>query len=128
MADRTMNQTLRSALSSLAWCFRRGDRESNSPTKNTEIVPSSSSGWLMSSAEMLPQKWRNLMWRGRRGGGTADFRYDPLSYAMNFEDEKGGGGVDESSSSLGFRNMGFVARLPPSPLPEANGSSGIERS
>lgn len=45
--------------------------------------------------------------KSRRQGGSVDFRYDPESYALNFED---GNRVDE----LPIRS--FAARLPASPL------------
>ncbi|KAL3532238.1 hypothetical protein ACH5RR_005759 [Cinchona calisaya] len=54
---------------------------------------------------------------GSRGGGggkhkrhsSAEFRYDPLSYSLNFEDGFGAGDDEEYP----LRN--FSARLPPSP-------------
>ncbi|XP_047087473.1 uncharacterized protein LOC124699172 [Lolium rigidum] len=59
-------------------------------------------------------KWR------RRVAATGEFRYDPLSYALNFDD----GGSDDSdegadAAAAAFRYRDFSSRLPPSPKPAA---------
>ncbi|XP_047087414.1 uncharacterized protein LOC124699087 [Lolium rigidum] len=59
-------------------------------------------------------KWR------RRVAATGEFRYDPLSYALNFDD----GGSDDSdegadAAAAAFRYRDFSSRLPSSPKPAA---------
>ncbi|XP_042485212.1 uncharacterized protein LOC122065465 [Macadamia integrifolia] len=70
---------------------------------------------IKSKAHEFPEfkeKCRNLisrMGRGRRH--SADFRYDPLSYALNFDE-----GIDDDhhlNEELPLRN--FTSRLPASP-------------
>jgi hypothetical protein len=60
-----------------------------------------------------PAKWR------RRVAATGEFRYDPLSYALNF-DEGGSDDSDEGAdAAAAFRYRNFNSRLPPSPKPAA---------
>ena len=51
-------------------------------------------------------------WR-RRVAATGEFRYDPLSYALNFDD----GASDDDAEDAAFRHRNFNSRLPPSPTP-----------
>ncbi|EMS51221.1 hypothetical protein CFC21_100281 [Triticum aestivum] len=54
-------------------------------------------------------------WR-RRVAAAGEFRYDPLSYALNFDD----GGCDDGDADAedaAFRHRNFNSRLPPSPVP-----------
>ncbi|KAF7104563.1 hypothetical protein CFC21_105453 [Triticum aestivum] len=54
-------------------------------------------------------------WR-RRVAVAGEFRYDPLSYALNFDD----GGSDDGDADgevAAFRHRNFSSRLPPSPVP-----------
>ncbi|XP_044958438.1 uncharacterized protein LOC123409647 [Hordeum vulgare subsp. vulgare] len=54
-------------------------------------------------------------WR-RRVAAAGEFRYDPLSYALNFDD----GPSDDSDADAddaAFRHRNFSSRLPPSPTP-----------
>ena len=53
-------------------------------------------------------------WR-RREATTGEFRYDPLSYALNFDEGSDENG-DEAETS---RRRNFSSRLPPSPKPAA---------
>ncbi|KAM3297808.1 hypothetical protein ACQJBY_039660 [Aegilops geniculata] len=55
-------------------------------------------------------------WR-RRVAAAGEFRYDPLSYALNFDD--GGSGSDDGAEAedAAFRYRNFSSRLPPSPAP-----------
>lgn len=79
---------------------------------------SSSAAWVRSKANEIPElkdKCRSLVSRiGRSRRHSGDFRYDPLSYARNFDE---GPDFDEeeevSPSDLQFRS--FSARLPPTP-------------
>lgn len=48
--------------------------------------------------------------KNRRRPNSADFRYDPLSYSLNFEDEWKRDGADEL-------RVNFSSRLPASPSP-----------
>ncbi|XP_047058697.1 uncharacterized protein LOC124665294 [Lolium rigidum] len=56
-------------------------------------------------------KWR------RRVAATGEFRYDPLSYALNFDD--GGSEDSDEGADAAFRYRDFSSRLPPSPKPAA---------
>uniref|UniRef100_A0A453T691 Uncharacterized protein n=1 Tax=Aegilops tauschii subsp. strangulata TaxID=200361 RepID=A0A453T691_AEGTS len=54
-------------------------------------------------------------WR-RRVAAAGEFRYDPLSYALNFDDgATDNGDVDVEDEAFRYRN--FSSRLPSSPLP-----------
>jgi hypothetical protein len=46
----------------------------------------------------------------RRRAAVEDFRYDSLSYALNFDE-----GEDDDAAAAGFRYRNFNSRLPPSP-------------
>jgi hypothetical protein len=50
--------------------------------------------------------------RWRRRAAVGDFRYDSLSYALNFDE-----GEDDDDAGAGFRYRNFNARLLPSPPP-----------
>ncbi|CAB1184622.1 unnamed protein product [Spirodela intermedia] len=102
-------------------CFRgRGGEPAESPTEGAQepSLMSSSAAWVRSKANEIPElkdKCRNLVSRmGRSRRHSGDFRYDPLSYARNFDE---GPDFDEeeevSPSDLQFRS--FSARLPPTP-------------
>ena len=54
-------------------------------------------------------------WR-RRFVPTGEFRYDPLSYALNFDDGSSDDG-DANAEDAAFRHRNFSSRLPPSPVP-----------
>ncbi|CAL5053994.1 unnamed protein product [Urochloa decumbens] len=61
-----------------------------------------------------------IRWR-RRGAAAGEFRYDALSYALNFDEgEDGGACADDPAAAFRYRN--FNARLPPSPPPGAAAS------
>ena len=49
-------------------------------------------------------------WR-RRVAAAGEFRYNPLSYALNFDDG------DADAEDAAFRHRNFSSRLPPSPAP-----------
>jgi hypothetical protein len=51
--------------------------------------------------------------RWRRRAAVGDFRYDSLSYALNFDE---GEEDDDDDAAVGFRYRNFNSRLPPSPL------------
>ncbi|KAG8070051.1 hypothetical protein GUJ93_ZPchr0006g42991 [Zizania palustris] len=59
-----------------------------------------------------------VQWR-RRVGAPGEFRYDPLSYALNFDEgaDDEYEGVDHRAGGLLYRS--FSSRLPPSPPPAA---------
>ncbi|GJM97863.1 hypothetical protein PR202_ga14820 [Eleusine coracana subsp. coracana] len=50
--------------------------------------------------------------RWRRRAAVGDFRYDSLSYALNFDE-----GEDDDDAGAPFRYRNFNSRLPPSPKP-----------
>uniref|UniRef100_A0ACD5ZCZ1 Uncharacterized protein n=1 Tax=Avena sativa TaxID=4498 RepID=A0ACD5ZCZ1_AVESA len=71
-----------------------------------------------SGAERLsPQSGGRAKWR-RRVAATGEFRYDPLSYALNFDEGAGSDDSDEGADAASaFRYRNFNSRLPPSPVP-----------
>lgn len=94
-------------------CFSRREVLVSSPKQR---LFRSSSAWQKSSTRDLPdikEKCRNLISRiGRhRKNNSADFRYDPLSYALNFDE-----GFDDAGD-VEFPLRNFSARLPASPPP-----------
>lgn len=79
----------------------------------------SSSTWIRSKAQEIPEikeKCRGLisrMAKPRRQSG--DFRYDPLSYALNFDEGPDFDGDGGEISPAEFRYRNFSSRLPPTP-------------
>ncbi|XP_008802015.2 uncharacterized protein LOC103715980 [Phoenix dactylifera] len=75
----------------------------------------SSSVWLRSKAQELPEiKDRCcslISRRGRQRRHSSDFGYDPLSYALNFDE----GFEDDALADEEFRYRNFSSRLPASP-------------
>ncbi|KAI4969603.1 hypothetical protein ZWY2020_000517 [Hordeum vulgare] len=67
--------------------------------------PGSGSG----SGGERPQNGGRARWR-RRVAAAGEFRYDPLSYALNFDD-----GASDDAEDAAFRYRNFSSRLPPSP-------------
>ncbi|CAN6207131.1 unnamed protein product [Urochloa humidicola] len=55
-----------------------------------------------------------VRWR-RRGAAAGEFRYDALSYALNFDEGDDGGAACADDPAAAFRYRNFNARLPPSP-------------
>ncbi|GMJ15638.1 hypothetical protein HRI_005233000 [Hibiscus trionum] len=99
---------------------------SSSPKENNHDSPrqSRSSSTCLKSPE-LKDKYRNFINRignghlrnhsfGNSRRSSADFRYDPLSYALNFDE----GWCDSQYDEFPYRN--FSARLPPSPTAAHN--------
>ncbi|KAL4323678.1 hypothetical protein GQ457_11G017890 [Hibiscus cannabinus] len=98
------------------------DNNHDSPRQSRTFPP------CLKSPE-LKDMYRNLINRigsghlrnhsfGHNRRSSADFRYDPLSYALNFDQ----GWDDSQYDEFPYRN--FTARLPPSP-PAAHNSTGI---
>ncbi|GAB2300258.1 hypothetical protein Dimus_034293 [Dionaea muscipula] len=86
----------------------------------------SSSQWVKfkSRGQEIPEfkdKCRNLISRmgNRRRTGSTDFRYDPLSYALNFDE-----GDDHHRDVDEFSLRNFSARLPQSPPSSAPAAAG----
>ncbi|CAM0909204.1 unnamed protein product [Alopecurus aequalis] len=67
-----------------------------------------------SGAERPQSGGQRAKWR-RRVAATGEFRYDPLSYALNFDE----GSDDNGDEAEAFRYRNFSSRLPPSPAPTA---------
>ncbi|XWS17041.1 hypothetical protein CRYUN_Cryun33cG0033600 [Craigia yunnanensis] len=104
-----------------------GDNNHNKP----RLSRTSSSTWLTSPD--FKDKCRNLINRIGHGHGpghrhshshgrrhSADFRYDPSSYALNFDE----GSEDSQLDEFPLRN--FTARLPPSPTATTSRESGLK--
>ncbi|KAG9456220.1 hypothetical protein H6P81_000728 [Aristolochia fimbriata] len=100
------------------WCCYRGERRQSGITApEAEEKPRllrSSSAWLRSRAQEIPElreKCRSMISRMRRSRkhSSTDFRYDPLSYALNFDE-----GEDETQLD-DFRYRNFSSRLTATP-------------
>ncbi|GMI84247.1 hypothetical protein like AT5G35090 [Hibiscus trionum] len=126
----SLKQKLKSSLR-LPWLRHNNhhhhrQRLAGSPPPNNHDSPrqNRSSPTCLKSPK-LKDKYRNLINRignGHRSShsfgysmrSSADFRYDPSSYALNFDEEWDDSQYDE----FPYRN--FTARLPPSPPPARN--------
>ncbi|XP_057968339.1 uncharacterized protein LOC131157900 [Malania oleifera] len=125
MEDERESSSLKHKLKSslcLSCCFRSARRETlDSPSDERPRLIRASSSWLRSRAQDLPEirdKCRNIMSRiGRSRRQSHDFRYDPLSYALNFDE-----GFEESyDDEFPLRN--FSARLPAAKPPPGSAAS-----
>ncbi|KAK9280244.1 hypothetical protein L1049_013931 [Liquidambar formosana] len=119
MEDERESAYLRQKLKSticFSCCLSR--HEALEPLSKSRTIRSSST-WLKSTARELPEikeKCRNLFPRiGKSRRHSADFKYDPLSYALNFDEGYDDSRIDE------FPLRNFSARLPASPVPAVAG-------
>ncbi|XP_065001335.1 uncharacterized protein LOC135645647 [Musa acuminata AAA Group] len=116
-------------------CFRPvagcdgGDPESPYGERAARPLIRSPKSWIRSKAHELPDnccKCRALVshcrWGRHRRHHSADFRYDPLSYALNF-DEGSQGESPASAEQLRYRC--FSSRLPASP-PRGSDGGGFD--
>ncbi|XP_077236581.1 uncharacterized protein LOC143878161 [Tasmannia lanceolata] len=105
--DSSLKQKLKSSIC-LYWCFRSSPREESVETDERPRLIRSSS-WIRSKVHEIPdlkEKYRNMISRmGMSRRHSSDFRYDPLSYSLNFDE-----GEDESQVD-DFRYRNFSARL-----------------
>ena len=69
-----------------------------------------------------PQNSGRARWR-RRVAAAGEFRYDPLSYALNFDDGGSDDGAEAEDAAFRYRN--FNSRLPPSPPAPASRAVAI---
>ncbi|XP_076892893.1 uncharacterized protein LOC143544752 [Bidens hawaiensis] len=85
----------------LACCFTSSRRETLPPSTKRPLFPSTQ--WIKSVD--IRHKCHSLFTpiNHRRRRSSADFSYDPLSYALNFEEDAG-----EEDDPV----MGFASRLP----------------
>ncbi|KAJ0984314.1 hypothetical protein J5N97_002670 [Dioscorea zingiberensis] len=109
----SLKHKLRSSIC-FSCCFR-GDREADD--RQAASLIRSSSAWIRSKAPEIGDRYRTLVSRigAHRHRQSGDFRYDPLDYALNFDD---GGDADEgclAGDAPNYRN--FSSRLPASPPP-----------
>ncbi|PIN08647.1 hypothetical protein CDL12_18775 [Handroanthus impetiginosus] len=89
-------------------CFRRRHRLHEHLALQSPPLPSGDSqDYSLSEIKEKCRSMLGISGRHKRHSPAAEFRYDPLSYALNFED-----GFDFDDEAP-LRN--FSARLPPSP-------------
>ncbi|MQL77758.1 hypothetical protein Taro_010176 [Colocasia esculenta] len=133
----SLKQRIRSS-NCFSCCFRgyggEGDALDSAGESRPPSLIRSSSVWIRSRAQDLPElkdKCRSFISRIRRPRGgrqpSADFRYDPLSYALNF-DEGPDFDDEEEISPAEFRYRSFSSRLPPTPpqpAPAVGAGKGI---
>lgn len=117
MADKRSKILLSKCLSCCFPVGRGGDLGAGADGGAGRRLVRSSSAWLRSEIPELKEKCRGLIARICRRTvrrRSADFRYDPLSYAMNFDD-----GDDGSFGEGDSRYRSFSSRLAPPPVPAA---------
>ncbi|GMH20587.1 hypothetical protein Nepgr_022428 [Nepenthes gracilis] len=98
----------------LCCCFRNHHQGGSAAGHLTPGLRRSSSQWASSRSQEFPEfkeKCGSLIGRmcSRRRSHSTDFRYDPLSYALNFDEGEDIRETDE------FPLRNFSARLPQSP-------------
>ncbi|XP_015695878.1 uncharacterized protein LOC102714761 [Oryza brachyantha] len=105
-------------------CFGGGDGEGEGEGEElghrAARALRTSSRWVRDRAVELPELVARAGRRRRKHPPqqlAGEFRYDPISYALNFEDEGAGGDGDGEAEP--FKYMAFSARLPASPPPPA---------
>ncbi|KAH0458149.1 hypothetical protein IEQ34_013464 [Dendrobium chrysotoxum] len=97
-------------------CFRGAVAEEEPPMVAASLLRSSSS-WIRARVSELPDiKERYMGMLARKGEslrqGCGEFRYDALSYALNFDE---GGEDDDGAGAEETRYRRFSSRLPASP-------------
>ncbi|XP_078439269.1 uncharacterized protein LOC144709567 [Wolffia australiana] len=101
-------------------CFRgrSGDDGETIERGHDSSLIRSSAAWMRAKVDEIPEikeKCRSLASRiGRSRRNSADFRYDPLSYARNFDEGPSFDDEDEASPT-NPQLRSFSARLPPTP-------------
>ncbi|KAJ3698374.1 hypothetical protein LUZ61_002079 [Rhynchospora tenuis] len=103
----SLTQRLRSSSLCFSCCFGGSNGEEEAPGAS---LLRSSSVWIRDKAREIPGMVSRFN-RTRRASG--DFRYDPISYALNFD----GGEEDDAdlAEAERFRLKNFSSRLPASP-------------
>ncbi|KAJ0989524.1 hypothetical protein J5N97_007880 [Dioscorea zingiberensis] len=106
----SLKQKIRSFLC-FSCCFR-GDPD-DAPAAASLLR--SSSAWVRSKAPEVADRCRSLASRmGKQRRHSVDFRYDPLDYALNFDDgPEAREGGDHAGDAFKYRS--FSSRLPASP-------------
>ena len=126
----SLKQRIRSS-NCFSCCFRgrATETEESSPGEVQPSLMQTSAAWMRSKVDEIPalrEKYRNLASHiGRSRRHSIDFRYDPLSYARNFDEGQDFEEEDEvSPADLRYRS--FSARLPPTPPhPTAVAAAGV---
>ncbi|KAH7659979.1 hypothetical protein IHE45_16G067300 [Dioscorea alata] len=115
--SQSIKQKLRSFLC-FSCCFREDYDDSPTTTTTTTSLLRSSSAWVRSTAPEMADRCRSFTSRiHRQRRRSVDFTYDPLDYALNFDDgldaaaAAGDGGVSRDA----FKYRSFSSRLPASP-------------
>ncbi|XP_047324266.1 uncharacterized protein LOC124927827 [Impatiens glandulifera] len=107
----------------LSCCFPTTRRQSSeSPSSSSDDRPSllrAPTFWMKSDLPEIKDKCRNLIGRiggrHRRNSTSADFHYDPLSYALNFDDGSFDGGDYDESPIKSFSSRLQMSNLKSSP-------------
>ncbi|KAJ9184061.1 hypothetical protein P3X46_007842 [Hevea brasiliensis] len=117
MVDDCHSPSLKDRLKSSICCFAAHDNlpeslDSVDDGSRRTQTPRSPYAWLKSTAQDLEIRdkcWGLIGRRGknRRRHNSADFRYDPASYSLNFDDD------NKREDELPLNN--FMARLPATP-------------
>ncbi|XP_020573770.1 uncharacterized protein LOC110020122 [Phalaenopsis equestris] len=117
----SLKQKIRSA-NCFPCCFRSSEEGEEEPAVGSSLIRSSST-WIRSKAAELPEFKERYRWLMARSGkssqrrGFGEFRYDPFSYALNFDE----GGEEEADEADGSRYRNFSSRLPATPLQPSAG-------
>ncbi|WOK92315.1 hypothetical protein Cni_G01006 [Canna indica] len=114
---------------SLTSCFRRaagvGEEQLESP-KGPRLLVQSPTSWFRSKAQEPLEKRRRCLslasYCGKhRRRFSVEFGYDPLSYALNFDE---GSDIESPTSPLPPRLRFFSSRLPTTPPRDGGGGGG----
>ncbi|KAL5221666.1 hypothetical protein ABZP36_026379 [Zizania latifolia] len=98
-------------------CFGGGDDGEVELGQRAARALRTSSRWMRERAVELPELVARAGRRRRKHPQqlAGEFRYDPISYALNFEEEGAGGECGGEAEPFKYR--AFSARLPASPPP-----------
>ncbi|XP_039142369.1 uncharacterized protein LOC120279500 [Dioscorea cayenensis subsp. rotundata] len=101
-------------------CFRGATTSAKADDHPTTSLIRSSFTWLRSVVPDIGDRCWSIISRFRRSRRRyGEFRYDPLDYALNFDDgddNNGGDGGGLVFLADGFRCQDFMSRLPNSPV------------
>lgn len=107
-------------------CFGGGGGEElgEGARQRAARVVRTSSRWVRERVGELPELVARVGKRRQRQQAAGEFRYDAISYALNFEEDGGGEGGGEGEP---FKYRAFSSRLPASPPPPPETAVATDR-
>ncbi|KQJ95960.1 uncharacterized protein LOC100821820 [Brachypodium distachyon] len=102
-------------------CFGGGEAGEGGAGERASRALRASSRWMRDRAGELPELVARVRRPRRKQQLAGEFRYDPISYALNFEED----GEEEEP----FKYRAFSSRLPasPSPMPLRDAAAALGR-